>query len=583
VPLTNEREELIASAKPSTFDQAMAEMRAAVGSDHVHLERAALARRSCDTIPWQRTCSAVVYPGSRDEICAIVKLAAQHRLPVWTFSKGKNWGYGATMAAQDGAVILILERMNRILEVNEKLAYAVIEPGVTYKQLADHLKSRAIKLWADCTDSTPEGSVIGNALDRGLGHTPYGDHFGHLCGLEVVLASGEVIQTGAAPPDSPAWHTFKWGAGPYTEGLFSQSNFGIVTRAGIWLMPEPDAFEAFFCEIEHEESLPALVDSLRALAFAGALRGTAHLINDVLSLSMLMQYPRELCEGQSCLSDDGRRELRGRYGLTPWALTSGLYGTVAQVRANRALIRRELKPYGKLTFIDRRELARLEWLMRLFGRDEGGGMRDEKKTGDGRVPSFILHPSSFIGRLLKNWLIGPAPMEVFELVRHVIPILQGVPSEFVVRFAYFKSRHERPLSDVDPTRDSCGLIWFAPVTPLTGRHVSRVLDLCRPLFREHGFDFSVSLIVVNPRSAVALMQVFYDKADPTETARARDLYEHLYGLTMRAGYQQYRMNVANMHWLLEPVPEYQRLLDSIKSAVDPCGILAPGRYGIGSV
>jgi 4-cresol dehydrogenase (hydroxylating) len=562
MPLANEPEELIANGKPSTFDQAMIEMRAAVGSDHVLVESEALARYSCDTIPWQRTCSAVVYPGSRDEVCAIVKIAAQHRLPVWTFSKGKNWGYGATMAAQDGAVILILERMNRILEVNEELAYAVIEPGVTYKQLADHLKSRTIKLWADCTDSTPHGSVLGNALDRGLGHTPHGDHFGNLCGLEVVLANGEVIQTGAAPPDSPAWHTFKWGAGPYLEGLFSQSNFGIVTRAGIWLMPEPEAFEAFFCEIKHKESLPAVVDSMRRLALAGALRGTAHLTNDVLCLSMVMQYPHELRQGQPCLSDDARRDLQSRLGITPWTLTSGLYGTAAQVRANRALIRRELKPYGTLTFIDRRELASLEWLIRLVKRTQ-------------HLP-FV----SGLGRLLKKYLIGPAPLEVFEVVPHAVSILQGVPSEFIVRFAYFKSRQARPQSDVNPVRDGCGLIWFAPVAPLTGSHVNRVLDLCRPVFREHGFDFSVSLIVVNPRSAVVLMEIFYDKADPTETARARVLYEHLSGLTARAGYQLYRTNVANMHRLLEPVPQYQRLLDAMKRAVDPCGTLAPGRYGI---
>jgi 4-cresol dehydrogenase (hydroxylating) len=441
----------------------------------------------------------------------------------------------------------------------------VIEPGVTYRQLADHLKSRAIKLWADCTDSTPEGSVLGNALDRGLGHTPHGDHFGNLCGLEVVLADGEVIQTGAAPTDSPTWHTFKWGAGPYLEGLFSQSNFGIVTRAGIWLMPEPEAFEAFFCEIEQEETLPAVIDSLRRLALAGALRGTAHLINDLLCLSMLTQYPHEFRQGQPCLSDDARRDLRSRHGITPWSLTSGLYGTVAQVRANRTLIRRELAPYGKLTFIDRRELARLEWLIRLV-----------KRTQD-------LPFASGLGRLLKDTLIGRAPMEVFELVRHVVPILQGVPSEFVVRFAYFKSRNGRPRSDVNPARDGCGLIWFGPVVPLTGSHANRVVELCRPVFREHGFDFSVSFIVVNPRSAVALMEIFYDKTDPAETARARVLYQDLCGLTVRAGYQQYRTNVACMDRLLEPVPQYQRLLDSMKMAVDPCATLAPGRYGIGSM
>jgi 4-cresol dehydrogenase (hydroxylating) len=565
MPLANEREELISNGKPSTFDQAVVEMRAAVGSDHVLLESEALARHSCDTIPWQRTCSAVVYPSSREEVCALVKIAARHRLRVWTFSKGKNWGYGATMAAQDGAVILILERMNRILEVNEELAYAVIEPGVTYKQLADHLRSRGIKLWADCTDSTPEGSVLGNALDRGLGHTPYGDHFGNLCGLEVVLANGEVLQTGAAPPDSPTWHTFKWGTGPYLEGLFSQSNFGIVTHAGIWLMPEPEVFQAFFCEIAHEESLPAVVDSLRRLALAGALRGTAHLINDILCLSMLRQYPHELRQGQPCLSDDARRDMRSRQGISPWSLTSGLYGTPAQVRANRALIRKELKPHGNLTFIDRRELPTLEWLIRLVQ----------------RMQQFPF--GSALGRLIKNCFIGPEPMEVFDLVRHVVPLLQGVPSEFIVRFAYFKTRQGRPHSDVDPARDGCGLIWFAPVAPLTGSQVNRVLDLCRPVFREHGFDFSVSLIVVNPRSAVVLMEIFYDKADPTEKARARALYEELCGLTARAGYQLYRTNVANMHRLLEPVPQYQRLLDSMKRAVDPSGTLAPGRYGIGSL
>jgi 4-cresol dehydrogenase (hydroxylating) len=92
----------------------------------------------------------------------------------------------------------------------------------------------------------------------------------------------------------------------------------------------------------------------------------------------------------------------------------------------------------------------------------------------------------------------------------------------------------------------------------------------------------VSVIVVNPRSAVVLMEIFYDKADPAESARAKGLYEDLCGITVRAGYQQYRTNVASMQRLLEPVPQYERLLDSIKRAVDPGGTLAPGRYGIGS-
>ena len=172
-------------------------------------------------------------------------------------------------------------------------------------------------------------------------------------------------------------------------------------------MPEPEAFEAFFCEIEQDENLPAVVDSLRRLALAGALRGTAHLINDVLYMAMLMPYPHEACDGQPCLSDDARRSLQSRHGLSAWTLTSGLYGSAAQVRANRALIRRELKPQGKLTFVDRRELPMLDRLRRFVKHTQ-------------KVPIV-----SGLSRLLKHWLIGRAPLELFDLIPNAVSLLQG--------------------------------------------------------------------------------------------------------------------------------------------------------------
>jgi 4-cresol dehydrogenase (hydroxylating) len=538
-------------------------MREIVGAEHIFMDSDTVALHSRDTIPWQRTCAAVVYPGSRDEICALVKMAAKHHLKIWTFSKGKNWGYGATMASHNGAVILILERMNRILEVNEELAYAVIEPGVTQKQLNDHLKAKGIKLWSDCTDSTPEGSVVGNALERGLGYTPYGDHFGQLCGLEVVLPNGDVIQTGGAPADSPTWHTYKWGTGPYLEGLFSQSNFGIVTRAGVWLMPEPEAFQAFVCEVHQEKDLPAVLDALRRLALNGAVRSNVHMVNDYLFLTLLMQFPYGRCPDHSCLSEVVRAELRQKYGIAPWTLTGGLYGTPAQVRANRALIQRELRGLGKLTFLDDRKIAQVEWLIRFM-----------KKTRH-------LPVLSTFGRLLKNCLISRAPLEVIEVIPRVYPILKGIPGDFIVRCAYFKSRRGRSITDINPGRDGCGLIWFAPVLPLSGEHASRVLGICRAAFRKHGFDFSMSFILVNSRSTVALMEVFYDKENGEEESRANALYEELCEATMHAGYQQYRTSVAFMDRILGSTSVYQRFTETLKNATDPHGILAPGRYGVG--
>lgn len=75
---------------------------------------------------------------------------------------------------------------------------------------------------------------------------PYGDHWGMHSGLEVVLPTGEVIRTGmGALPGNNSWQIFPYGFGPYSDGLFSQSNFGIVTKMGLALMPNPGGYESY--------------------------------------------------------------------------------------------------------------------------------------------------------------------------------------------------------------------------------------------------------------------------------------------------------------------------------------------------
>ena len=84
--------------------------------------------------------------------------------------------------------------MNKILEVNERYGYALVEPGVTYFDLYEHLQATNYLLMLDTPD-LGWGSVVGNTLDRGVGYTPYGDHFLWQTGMEVVLPQGEVMRT----------------------------------------------------------------------------------------------------------------------------------------------------------------------------------------------------------------------------------------------------------------------------------------------------------------------------------------------------------------------------------------------------
>jgi 4-cresol dehydrogenase (hydroxylating) len=136
---------------------------------------------------------AIIYPGYAEEVCSIVRTAAAHQISLYPISRGKNWGYGDACAVREGQVVVDLRRMNRIVEVNPQLAYAVIEPGVTQIQLHDHLKEHNLPLMVDCTGAGPEASIVGNLLDRGFGHTPYVDHMQTTCSLEVVIADGRVL------------------------------------------------------------------------------------------------------------------------------------------------------------------------------------------------------------------------------------------------------------------------------------------------------------------------------------------------------------------------------------------------------
>src|SRR5437588_9114325 len=150
----------------SEFEEALHEFRRALGEEHVRTGPSDLDAASKATIPDAKRPSAILYPGSAAEVAEVVRIAKRFKVPIWPSSRGLNWGYGSATPVLEGSISLRLERINRIIEVNEKLAYAVLEPGVTYRQLRGHLDEHYPDLWCDCTDGPPDGSVIGNALDR---------------------------------------------------------------------------------------------------------------------------------------------------------------------------------------------------------------------------------------------------------------------------------------------------------------------------------------------------------------------------------------------------------------------------------
>ncbi len=296
--------------------------RTALGPEYVSTCPDILDVASTATFATTQRPRAILRPANRDEVQQCVRIAGRFKTPIYPVSTGKNWGYGSRVPTQDGSVILDLGRLNRILGHDEKLAHVTIEPGVTMRQLFDYLERHKSNLMMSVTGSSPDTSLIGNILERGVGFGLYGERFNHVCGLEVVLPTGECVHTGFGRfASATAAEVCRWGVGPFLDGLFSQSNLGIVTRMTLWLAPRPRHFQVALCWLDDESRLPALVDGLQTLRMEGTLQGTFALWNDYRTCAVVGQYPWQETEGRTPLPAEVRDRLRkasrGRAG-TAW-------------------------------------------------------------------------------------------------------------------------------------------------------------------------------------------------------------------------------------------------------------------------
>lgn len=189
-------------------------------------------------------------PTSIDELKTIVIDANQEKRPIYPISTGHNWGLGSKLPVED-AELIELSELNQILEVNEELCYARIQPGVTQKQLSDYLAAHYPTLILNVTGSDAHSSILGNMLERGSGKN--GHRATDLRQLTVLLADGSTISSGFGGIGENSKDCFyKYGLGPDLTHLFTQSNYGIVTEVVINLMVK-QPFDLFLTKIPESQ------------------------------------------------------------------------------------------------------------------------------------------------------------------------------------------------------------------------------------------------------------------------------------------------------------------------------------------
>jgi 4-cresol dehydrogenase (hydroxylating) len=207
---------------------------------------------------------------------------------------------GANPVARD-SVVVDLSALNRIVAFDPESGCVTVEPGVSQRQLAEFLERNGHDFMVPVTGAGPDGSILGNALERGYGITPLTDHFGAMRSLKAILPNGDEYTGALEAMGVEAATAFKWGIGPYLDGLFCQGAFGIVTQMTIALARRPEQLTAFFFWIDRDERLE---DGVAAKT----------------------SYPFETVAGGAALTRDQLAALTKKIGVSAWMGAGAIYG-----------------------------------------------------------------------------------------------------------------------------------------------------------------------------------------------------------------------------------------------------------------
>lgn len=491
------------------------------------LPDAELARYHNNCLSAKRNIVAVIQPETEEEIIHIVAIANDYRVPLYTISTGHNWGYGTSLPVTDGCAILDLSRMTKILDIDEELGLITLEPGVTQRQLSEYLQTRNLNFYVPTTGAGPTASIVGNALERGFGMTPEEDHFRAVTAVRAVLADGSIYQSPFTAMGAPYAGVWKWGIGPYLDGLFSQSNMGIVTSLQIALAAKPEHTEAFVYTLKKEAKLGDMLESGKTL------------LNEMRGIVGGIKYLNH----EQLVSTIGTNEMGMMLSKDfEWMAIGVLRCRKGMVSSARKEIRKIVGASSStLVFINDKRNALIEKV-------------------------FSLVPTKH-GKLLCSQL---------ERAKHLMDIMNGIPRGMELRLVY---QHATMSQDppVDPIHDGVGIIWYAPVIPIKIETMLEMTKMIEDVMGSYGFPRAVSLTTVNEKGAMGVIPIIYKR--PEDAATAHECYRTLCERGKALGCPPYRVNIEAMSAFVKNVDgAYGATLSKIKNIMDPQHIFSPGRY-----
>lgn len=472
----------------------------------------------------------IAHVSSLSELRGILKIAQENSFSVSPYSTGNNWGYGSHLPVRNHCLLLDFSPMNQILEIDEQQGTAIIQPGVTQGNLAIELKRRNSQFYVDVTGSGMDTSLIGNCLERGIAYQE--QRVTQVLGLDIVLSDGTLLKSGFGDyPNSKLNNCYPYGLGPSVDGLFFQSNLGIIIQARIALQRRPEKAMVVSLPLESKK-LGQLIDRLKELKRIGCIQGIPHIGNRERTISTLEAIIKNESPN---LSNIEILHVINKTLKSDWIATFFIAGPLKVAESQLQETRVQLRDLGSL-FVHQLEVK--TWRDKTY-------------------------------QLFLNLIMSREQKIIFKAAASLRGLNLGESSNAGIEFL-------RKNQKVD--QSPVGFLLCTPLAPLRGENGDYFNEMFIRFRNKYNLFMAMTLNIISNRVLEAVISIHFNKNDSVESDRALIAVRQMSQQFSADGFYPYRINIDQMDDFLElnlPIHDFQR---NLKKLLDPNSIISPGRY-----
>lgn len=517
----------------------IAALEALLGSDNVTVDPGELSFFSTDVYRRADVDAAIVIsPGTAEELARAVEICTAHGLAVVPRGGGLSYTAGF-LPTRANSVMIDLRRLDRIVEINATDMYVTVECGATWKSLYEALKPLGLRT-PYFGPMSGYASTIGGALSQGsifLGSTQYGTTSDSVLSLDVVIADGSLISTGSAGGSirpSPFFRHY----GPDLTGLFlnDAGALGIKAQVTLRLLSTPQQTGAISFTFANHADLLATMSEVARRGLAAECYGADPYI-----------------WGMRLWDDDLARDVKRLVG----------------VATNGKTMMEGIKGAARIALTGRRALKDVEFAMNI--------------AIDGRTSAEVDHALSEVRKIA-----APVGREVEATVPLTVRGTPFLPPNDILGP---KGQRWAPSHGIVPHSRATALIdalyaFFDARADLIAQHeiewgfvtfaISTTAILIEPMIYWPGAREAYHERMIEPAALAKLPKL----ASAPETAAAiKQLRADLVSFWMEQGCAHLQIG-KTYRYLESRQPATRNLLDQIKAAVDPKGLLNPGALGL---